>query len=269
MSASRLARDRAEIGRLVIPGSRVSELEVVLPRRYRRLAIDGATDRAVWLDTSAPALLEVAVSADEVVLHALANEADFAAVLTNELKASTSPSDAIDWLESSYGALQVMESFRKGMRLAVSTFPLVIELRGRKSMERADVLWGAAAYRALDAYCRARIADVPPSLFGAWTPLEDGRYLSANGWYGAAPLDSGGYSLHPPGEFIAWIRSWLLSDTEVHAVDAKLQSVWPRLTRRDRVVDGNAFRSEWWLPSVGILVSMVDGDRAVVTEEGV
>ena len=264
MTASRLARDRAEIGRLVIPGSTVSELEVVLPRRYRRLAIDDATDRAVWLDTSAPALLEVAVSAGEVVLHALANEADFAAVLTNELKASASPRDAIDWLESSYGSLQVMESFRKGMRLAVSTFPLVIELRGRKSMERADVLWGTAAYRALDAYCRAQIADVPPALFGAWTPVEDGRYLSTSGWYGAAALDSGGFSLHPPNEFIAWIRQWLLPDSEVHAVDAKLQSVWPRLTRRDLAVDGNAFRSEWWLPGPELHVSLSENHGVVV-----
>ena len=127
MTASRLARDRAEIERLVIPDSTVSELEVVLPRRYRRLAIDDATDRAVWLDTSTPALLEVAVSAGEVVQHALACDADFAAVLTNELKATTSPRDAIDWLESAYGSLLVMESFRRGVRLAVSTFPLVIE----------------------------------------------------------------------------------------------------------------------------------------------
>ena len=195
----------------------------------------------------------------------MVHHADFASVLENDLQSLESPKEVIALLESSYGELHVIESFRRGVRLALASFPLIVELRGRRTLERAQVLYGPPAYTILDAQSRAHPSDKPPPYLGPWRILEAGRYLSADGWYGAEVLDSGGFSICPPSVFIDWLEKSLEGEVYPPLVDARLASVWAHFTRRDRVLEGEHQHIEWWMPAVDICVSMAPGKRARVS----
>ena len=261
--------DAASHGSLVekLAGYRltVDELEQLLPRRYRRLVLQGSLDRAVWVDVCRPSLLEVACSGGVVCAHAAVELDDFAAVLENDLHAMRSPREAMDALESAYGGLHVIESFRRGVRLSMASFPLIVELRGRKSLERVQVLSGEPVYRILDTQCRSEQASRPPERLGPWRGIGENRFLSADGWYGAERLDSGGYSVCSPPVYIEWVAGWLAQDTYVPLVDARLAGVWSNFMRRDRVLDTGNVGTEWWLPNVGVRVSMESGQAPSVS----
>ena len=165
--------------------------------------------------------------------------------------------------------VHVLEALSTSRRLCFGQTCCVVELRGRRRLERVRVLDEPESRAVIDAVLRARGGDLAlEGLFqreglSPLTPRRSTHWLALGGKLGIAALEGGGYRVMSPGELDEALLGRLRACAGPSAIEDVLEGWTDACARREHALPGGGAAVEWLLYDLERLVTWTDGAVAL------
>lgn len=233
----------------------VSTLVQVLGPQFHELHAGPAEGAVTYVHRNSMTIVEAPVIGGDLAATAsLIEGQDARLYLTDLLERVSSLEDVISLVTDIYGSAPgVIEAFKRGRRLWISSIEAVIELRGRKNEFTVRVLDAESAFSALDAATRMLSDKESLELIvGPMLALEPSRSQSVltikHSAVAFRPLASGGYELLTDSALRAAFMESAKSLPSIEACDERIGQWCDYYGRFEHMEPDGVIRVEWRLP---------------------